>query len=328
MTAGGFRHVYGPVPSRRLGRSLGVDLVQHKICSYDCIYCQLGRTTNKTVERKEYVPIKNILEEVERKLSAGDKPDYISLAGSGEPTLNSGIGDVIAKIKHLTDIPVAVLTNGSLLWDSEVRDALMAADLVLPSLDAGDERLFRYVNRPHTEIAFEIMVAGIAAFARRFPGEVRLEVLLLGGVTEIPAEAEKIAAAVRRIQPTRVQLSTATRPPAENFAFPVSSDRMVALMERFPAPVDIIGREEREGAQSGTAIRIRDEDILALLARRPCSLTDVASGLGIHVQEAIKHLEALIAAGKVKTAVAGRRSFYMRRDLEEVSATSKEDRPA
>ncbi len=328
MSAAGFRHLYGPVPSRRLGRSLGVDLVPFKICSYDCIYCQLGRTTNKTVERKEYVPIKDVLEEVERKLSEGDHPDYISLAGSGEPTLNSGIGDLIETIKHLTKIPVAVLTNGSLLWDSEVRDALMAADLVLPSLDAGDERLFRYVNRPHKEIAFEFMVAGIAAFARRFPGEVWLEVLLLGGVTEIPAEAERIAAAVRRIRPARVQLSTATRPPAENFAFPVSSDRMVALMDRFPAPVDIIGREEREGAQSGVPIRIRDEDIAALLARRPCTLTDVASGLGIHVQEAIKHLEALIAAGKVKTAVAGRRSFYMRKDLEEVSATSKEDMKA
>jgi len=328
MTAGGFRHVYGPVPSRRLGRSLGVDLVQHKICSYDCIYCQLGRTTNKTVERKEYVSIKNILEEVDRKLSEGDEPDYISLAGSGEPTLNSGIGDLITKIKHLTDIPVAVLTNGSLLWDSEVRDALMAADLVVPSLDAGDERLFRYVNRPHKEISFETMVAGIAAFARRFPGEVWLEVLLLGGVTEIPAEAEKIAAAARRIRPARVQLGTATRPPAENFAFPVSSDRMVALKDRFPAPVDIIGREEREGAQSGVSTYVRDEDIVALLARRPCSLTDVANGLGIHVQETIKHLEALIAAGKVKTAVAGRRSFYMTRDLEEVSATSKKDRTA
>jgi len=325
MTAGGFRHVYGPVLSRRLGRSLGVDLVPFKICSYDCIYCQLGRTTNKTVERKEYVPTKNILEEVERKLSAGDKPDYISLAGSGEPTLNSGIGDVIAKIKHLTDIPVAVLTNGSLLWDSEVRDALMAADLVLPSLDAGDERLFRYVNRPYAEIAFEYTVAGIATFARRFPGEVWLEVLLLGGVTEIPAEAEKIATAVRRIQPARVQLSTATRPPAENFAFPVSSDQIIALKDCFPAPVDIIGREDREGAQSAVSTHVRDEDIVALLSRRPCSLTDVASGLGIHVQEAIKHLEALIAAGKVKTAVAGRRSFYMRRGLEEVSATSKED---
>ncbi len=311
MSAGGFQHVYGPVPSRRLGRSLGVDLVPFKTCSYDCIYCQLGRTTNKTVERKEYVPIKNILEEVERKLSEGDKPDYIGLAGSGEPALNSGIGGLIAEIKCLTDIPVAVLTNGSLLWDSEVRDALMGADLVLPSLDAGDERLFRYVNRPHKEIPFEYMVAGIASFARRFPGEVRLEVLLLGGVTEITAEAEKIAAAVRRIRPARVQLSTVTRPPAENFAFPVSPDRMVALTDRFPEPVDIIGRDERKAAQSAVSTRVGDEDIVALLARRPCTLTDVATGLGVHLQEAIKRLEALVAAGKVRPAVADRRHFYV-----------------
>ncbi|MDX9822717.1 MAG: radical SAM protein [Syntrophales bacterium] len=326
MTAGGFRHVYGPVPSRRLGRSIGVDLVPFKTCSYDCIYCQLGRTTRKTVERKEYVPIGEVLSELERKLSEADKPTYISLAGSGEPTLNSGIGDLIAKIKRLTDIPVAVLTNGSLLSDNEVRDALMAADLVLPSLDAGDGRLFRYINRPHEAICFETMVAGIAAFTRRFPGEVWLEVFLLGGVTDISSEIKKIAAGVRRIRPARVQVNTVSRPPAENFAFPLSSDQTIALKDCFPEPVELIGRHEREGAHSGFSTHVRDGDIVALLARRPCTLMDVASGLGMHVQEAIKHLEALIAAGKVKTAVAGRRSFYTKKDSAEASATSKEDR--
>ena len=186
MSATVYRHVYGPVPSRRLGRSLGIDLVPFKTCTYDCVYCQLGRTTNKTIDRQEYVPIKDVLTELEQKLAAGDIPDYISLAGSGEPTLNLGIGRLIAEIKSLTDIPVAILTNGSLLWMPDVQDALMAADLVLPSLDAGDEHLFQYVNRPHEEISFERMVDGIATFTRRFPGEVWLEILLLWRVTGLP----------------------------------------------------------------------------------------------------------------------------------------------
>jgi wyosine [tRNA(Phe)-imidazoG37] synthetase (radical SAM superfamily) len=293
-----------------LGRSLGLDLVSFKTCTYDCVYCQLGSTTNKTVERKEYVPVKEVLAEMEKKLAVTDTPDYISLAGSGEPTLNAGIGDLIPKIKGLTDIPVAVLTNGSLLWRREVQDALMEADLVLPSLDAGDERLFRYVNRPHGDIPFERMVDGIAAFTKRFPGEVWLEVLLLAGVTGISTEVKKIAALAERIGPARVQLNTVSRPPAEEFALPLSTDRMLALKDIFPREVDIISQSERGGARVSAFSEAREADILALLRRRPCTSADVASGLGIHVNEALKCLEVLIAAGKVNTVVTGGRSFY------------------
>jgi len=311
MSASGFRHVYGPVPSRRLGRSLGIDLVPLKTCPYDCVYCQLGRTTNKTIERKEYVAVDDILAELETKLAVVPAPDYISLAGSGEPTLNLCIGDLIGKIKSLTDIPVAVLTNGSLLWMSEVQDALMASDLVLPSLDAGDDYLFRYVNRPHGDISFERMVDGIAAFTKRFTGEVWLEVLLLGGVTGIPAEVGKIASIIRRIKPARVQLNTVSRPPAEEFAFTISTDQMLALRNFFPGEVDIISESKQDGAHITTFAEAKDVDILALLSRRPCTFEDVAGGLGIHVTEALKRLEALIAAGKVNTVVTGGRSFYI-----------------
>jgi wyosine [tRNA(Phe)-imidazoG37] synthetase (radical SAM superfamily) len=310
MSSAGFRYVYGPVPSRRLGRSLGIDLVPFKTCTYDCVYCQLGRTTNKTLERKKYVAVEEVLVELERKLAEKDLPDYISLAGSGEPTLNAGIGDLISKIKGLTGIPVAVLTNGSLLWMSEVQDALMAADLVLPSLDAGDERLFRYVNRPHEDISFERMVDGIAAFTKRFPGEVWLEVLLLAGVTGMASEAKKIAAFARRIRASRVQLNTASRPPAEDVAFPLSTDQMLALKGVFQGRVDIISENERDDAPVSAFAQARDVNILALLSRRPCTSADVASGLGIHVTEALKHLDALIKAGKVKTVLVGGRTFY------------------
>jgi wyosine [tRNA(Phe)-imidazoG37] synthetase (radical SAM superfamily) len=302
-----------------LGSSLGLDLVPFKTCTYDCVYCQLGRTTKKTIERKEYVPVKEVLAELGKKLAGDIAPDYISLAGSGEPTLNAGIGDLIGKIQGLTDIPVAVLTNGSLLWMSEVQDALMAADLVLPSLDAGDEPLFRYDNRPHGDISFEQMAHGLAAFTKRFPGEVWLEVLLLAGVTGMPSEAKKIAAFARRIGASRVQLNTASRPPAEDFAFPLSTDRMLALKGIFPGEVDIINKSERDGAHVSAFAQARDVDILALLSRRPCTSRDVAGGLGIHVTEALKHLDALIKAGKVTTVLVGGRTFYVVVGLMEAS---------
>ena len=161
-------YVFGPVPSRRLGRSLGVDLVPFKTCTYDCIYCQLGRTTNKTIERRQWVPMELVLEELEKKLDS--RPDYITLSGSGEPTLFTPLDKLIEGIRSLTDIPVAVLTNGSLLGSAEVRHKLAGADLVIPSLDAGNEVAFRLVNRPHEALAFERLLAGLSPSAADFVG--------------------------------------------------------------------------------------------------------------------------------------------------------------
>ena len=319
MKVKGFKHIYGPVPSRRLGRSLGVDLVPFKTCTYDCVYCQLGRTTNNTLERKEYVAIGAVMEELERKLASGDIPDYISLAGSGEPTLNSGIGDLVRWIKKSTKIPVAVLTNGSLLWMSEVQDALKPADLVLPSLDAGDEYIFQYVNRPHGNINFKQMTEGIAEFAGCFPGEVWLEVLLLAGVTGISSEVRKIADIVGRIRPARVQLNTVSRPPAEEFAYPLYENQMKELINIIPGNVEIISDFKWHGRRARFSFKTGDKDILSLLGRRPCTSADVARGLGIHVTEALKHLEALIKAGEVETVLVDEQTFYTVTGVTEVS---------
>jgi len=276
-----YRHIYGPVPSRRLGRSLGIDLVPHKTCTYDCIYCQLGRTTNKTCERKEYVGIADVLAELEAKLAFGPAPDYISLAGSGEPTLNLRIGELIEGIKSMTGIPVAVLTNGSLLWQDDVRAALMEADLVLPSLDAGDGGMFRYVNHPHRDIAFETMVDGLGEFIRVFPQSVWLEVFLLAGVTGIPSEIEKIGAIVRKIRPQRVQLNTVFRPPAEEFADPVSADQLESFKNLLPGTVEVISSHDRSVPPVSDAGRSMAPEIISLLKRRPCTLQGVSSGLAL-----------------------------------------------
>ena len=302
-------HVYGPVPSRRLGRSLGVDLVPFKTCTYDCVYCQLGRTTNQTVERRDYVPVDVILAELKRKLRQTPAPEYVSLAGSGEPTLHARIGELIAGIKRLTAVPVAVLTNGSLLWRPEVQDTLLEADLVLPSLDAGDAALFAHVNRPHPAITFEAMVEGLHTFCERFPKPVWLEVLLLAGVTGIPAEVEKIAALARRIRPARVQLNTASRPPCEDFAYPVSADRLAAYAACFAPRAEVIA-ETRTAAALHSAGGVTDADLLGLLRRRPCTVEGVAEGLGLHRAETMKRLEALAEKGQVACVRREDQLFY------------------
>jgi len=306
----GYSYIYGPVLSRRLRRSLGVDLVPFKTCTYDCIYCQLGRTTNKTIERKEYIPIADILAELEKKLAVEPLPDYVTLAGSGEPTLNVQIGELIRDIKHLTPIPVAVLTNGSLLGIHEVQDALMEADLVIPSLDAGNEDIFQYVNRPHRSIDFEIMVNGIAEFRERFPRPVWLEVFLLGGVTAIDSEVKKIAALARRIRPERVQLNTVSRPPAEEFAYSVSANQMEVFANLFDRKAEVISEEVTDEVRALTLSAATDKDILALLSRRPCTAQGVSAGLGLHIGETTKRLQALIEEGTVSSLRKDGALFY------------------
>jgi wyosine [tRNA(Phe)-imidazoG37] synthetase (radical SAM superfamily) len=304
----GFRYIYGPVPSRRLGLSLGVDLVPFKTCTYDCIYCQLGRTLKKTTERQEYIPVADVLVEVQQKLADGPVPDYVTLAGSGEPTLHTRLGELIGEIRMMTTIPVAVLTNGSLLWQREVQDALMEADLVLPSLDAGDEFLFQYVNRPHPDITFEKMVHGIAEFTRRFPKPVWLEIFLLAGVTGMLSEVEKIAALARQIKPQRIQLNTVARPPCEEFACPVSRNQMTEFAGLFDVKAEVISHDDE--SHSPILPLATDADILALLSRRPCTVQGVCAGLGLQVDEAAKRLQALIDEGAVISIQNNRTIFY------------------
>jgi wyosine [tRNA(Phe)-imidazoG37] synthetase (radical SAM superfamily) len=301
-------HVFGPVPSRRLGRSLGIDLVPFKTCSYDCIYCQLGRTTNKTIERKEYVPLGDVLEELDHRLAAGPQPDYVTLSGSGEPTLYSRLGPLISGIKGRTDRPVAVLTNGSLLWDPEVRESLLEADLVIPSLDAGDDATFQRVNRPHAGVSFERMLAGLETFRWRFAKPIWLEVLLLKGLTDTMAQLEKIGRLVERINPDRVQLNTASRPPSEDFAAALSLAELKQAALSFGGRAEIIA--EHRGAHRDDRRRARREEIISLLKRRPCTLEDVADGLALHPNEVAKHLGELVRKQVLVCERDGGKVFY------------------
>lgn len=303
------RNVFGPVPSRRLGRSLGVDLVPTKACSYDCIYCQLGRTTFKTVERREYVPMTDILMEVEERLASGVKVDFITLSGSGEPTLHSDCGDIVRTIKTLTDIPVAVLTNSSLLGDPQVRDELMAADLVIPSLDAGDAAMFATVNRPHPAVDFTAMVDGLATFSHAFPGRLWLEIFLLDDLTAAEDEARKIAFHAARVRADKVQINTVSRPPAEVFAKAPSRQRLTELAPLFGPKTEVVcgfsGTMEEHEFLAGRA------RVLDLLQGGPKTLDDLAHLSGVNRNETLKYLELLLNDGLVHSKVRQEiRYFY------------------
>ncbi|HOJ52777.1 MAG TPA: radical SAM protein [Syntrophales bacterium] len=302
-------HLYGPVPSRRLGRSLGVDLVPFKTCTYDCIYCQLGKTTRKTTLRRPFIATESILTELKVKIEEKDKPDYITISGSGEPTLNSHVGQIIRSIKELTDIPVAVITNGSLLSYREVREALMPADLVIPSLDAGDEKMFQYINRPHENLSFPELMEGLIKFARTYKGNIWLEIMLISGITGFPSEVKKMATWVEKIKPAKIQLNTPNRPPAEEFVAPLSYEDMSALAYLLPGEVEIIGQKESGVITLSATRKATEEEILTLISRRPCTISDIAEGLLILPQEGLKLLTPLINAGRVKV-VRSRGSVY------------------
>lgn len=309
MSKTDYQYVYGPVPSRRLGRSLGIDLVPFKICTYDCIYCQLGRTTVKTMKRETFIPIKVLIREIRRKLNEKRKVDYITLSGSGEPTLYSDLAPLIEGIKDITDIPVAVLTNGSLLWNEDVRTGIDKADLVVPSLDAGDDARFTRVNRPVEGIDFDTMMEGLRQFRHSYRGAFWLEVFLLDRITAAEEHIRRIAALVRSIRPDKVQLNTVVRPPAEKSALSVPEDRMRAFAKLFDPEAEVIA--DYPHAADMESMAASREDIVRLLKRRPCTLEDVAAGLAIHRNEAVKHLEHLSAENLVSVIENEKGVFYV-----------------
>ncbi len=287
--------IFGPVASRRLGLSLGVDLVPLKFCTYDCLYCQVGGTTNLTTKRKEYIPLDTVIKELTAKLDTA--PDYITLSGSGEPTLYAPLESLINSIKQITDIPLAVLTNGSLLWQVDIRQALAQADLVCPSLDAGCEATFGKINRPCPEITFDKMLQGLIDFRREFTGDYWLEVFIIKGINTDPAELEKLADCIKRISPDRVQVNSATRPTAESSVAAPSREELEQIAVQLADNAEVI-------ADFSQVLKPKDftthlQDVLNLLKRRPCSVDDIADGLGLPRPEVLKYLAELTAKGKI-----------------------------
>jgi wyosine [tRNA(Phe)-imidazoG37] synthetase (radical SAM superfamily) len=305
-----YEHLYGPVPSRRLGRSLGIDMVPMKTCCYDCTYCQLGPTTSHTARRGQYVSADEIAAELDAWLQAGGEADYLTFAGSGEPTLNMDLGDVMARARELADIPTCLLTNGALLWRKGARDAAMQADLIVPSLDAATEETFARVNRPADGLLVEQVIDGLAETVLEFHGEVWLEVMLVEGINDSDEELAAIGNAVRKIAPARVQLNTVVRPSPGRDARRVSNRTLVRARVILGPNAEVIPSAWEHGVPAGA--EHSEQEVLALVSYRPCTVEDVSHGLGMHRNEALKYLQHLIAEEKISQEERDGVMFFLR----------------
>ena len=302
-----YHHLFGPVPSRRFGRSLGIDLTPCKTCSLDCVFCQLGRTSRKTVTREEYVPTNEVLNEIEDWLQVGGAVDYITLSGSGEPTLHARFGDVLTFIRSNTAVPAVLLTNGTMLHLPEAREAAAVAEVVKVSLSAWDQVSYELVNRPHPSLRFDQLVAGQKAFRAGFAGQLWMEIFLLEGMNASRAEVQRIAEVAREIGPDRIQLNTVARPPAETFATAVSEQRVVDLARLFHPSAEIIAAPARS---HNTQMQVNEGAILAMLRRRPCTAQQVADAFGMHRNEVSKYLGALLRTGEIREERSGSETYY------------------
>jgi wyosine [tRNA(Phe)-imidazoG37] synthetase (radical SAM superfamily) len=303
--------VFGPVPSRRLGLSLGVDLLWPKSCTLDCRYCECGPTDNLTTQRQVFRDAQDVLREVKERLAELDPaPDYITLAGSGEPTLHEDFGWVIQELKKLGP-KVAVLTNATLLDDPQVRAELAQADLVVPSLDAVSPRAFRRVNRPAPGLDPEKIIQSLVEFKKQYSGKLWLEILLVEGVNDSQEELDALIQAAERIAPDKVQLNTVIRPPADGTCRPVSRERLDAFAARFSMPCEVSSPPQRK-AQVDQG-RLGDE-IVEMTRRRPLELEDVARAVGIGPKEAEALIAELSQAGRLVEQRFGERIFYRGRE--------------
>jgi wyosine [tRNA(Phe)-imidazoG37] synthetase (radical SAM superfamily) len=301
-------NIYGPVPSRRLGFSLGIDIIPFKTCSLDCIYCQLGPTTKKTVRRSEYYALEKILFQIREALSSEQRIDYITFSGSGEPTLNTIIGKLIKEIKKITSVPVAVLTNSTLLTQKSVRKALQSANLVVPSLDAATQERFIKINQPHPSLRIKNVVDGLKEFRKEFKGQIWLEIMLVKDYNDSLAHIKKLKQIISEVQPDKVQLNTVIRPPTQKFAHPLSLEELKKIKNLFGKNCEIIA-EFRKKRQLPSSVNIENA-ILSMIQRRPVTLVDISRSLGRHKNEIIKHLNSLLRKGKIRLIRHKRLTYY------------------
>ncbi len=303
--------VFGPVPSRRLGLSLGVDLLWPKSCSLDCRYCECGPTDNLTTRRQVFRDPTEVLQEVKNRLAELDPgPDFITLAGSGEPTLHKDFGWMVQELKKLGP-KVAVLTNATLINDPIVQKELALADLVVPSLDAVSERAFRRVNRPAKGLTPEKIIQGLVEFKKRYSGKLWLEILLVENLNDSEEELAGLIDAAERIGPDKVQLNTVIRPPADGLCRPVSRERLEAIAARFSMPCEVSSPPRRKAQADQGSLA---DEIVEMTRRRPLELEDVARAVGLSVERAQELITELSQGGRLAEERFGERVFYRGRE--------------
>lgn len=285
-----------------------MDILPFKTCSLDCIYCQLGSTSQTSVERKQYFKWQDILDQIQSAIANAKKIDTITFSGSGEPTLNAIIGTLIREIKKITEIRVAVLTNSTLLSRKDVRQALLAADLIVPSLDAVTPDVFAKLNRPHPSLQVEDVMNGLKLLRKEFKGQIWLEIMLVKGINDSHDHLHKLKQAIQEIKPDMVQLNTAVRPPAEDFVQALSWPELVEIKKILGPPAEIIAEFPKKSQI--LADSEMKSAIYGLLKRRPVTLAELSAALGKHQNELIKRLDDLIAEGKIRVKYHQKEKFY------------------
>lgn len=289
------KYIFGPVPSRRFGKSLGIDIIPRKKCTLDCIYCQLGKTTGLTIRRKPYAAVKPVLEELKKILRTKTKIDCLTFSGSGEPTLNSNIGKMISGIKKITKIPVVVITNGTLLYREYVRCDLMKADIVAPSLDA--ILSFKKINRPNKELDIKKIIGGLIKFRKIYPGKIWLEILFAKNINDSSAEITELKKAVRKIKPDKIHLNTVLRPPAESRAKPLNYSELLKIKKMLGKTAEIISDEKH--VKPDTKEKKISKKILDILRRRPMRFEDIKSVIQTDNKTILKELWLLERKKKI-----------------------------
>ena len=309
-----YAYLFGPVPSRRLGISLGVDLVPAKTCSMDCIYCESGKTTDFTSERKEFFPTADIIAELEDYLDSSPELDFVTFSGAGEPTLHSGIGEIIRFLK--TRFPayrIALLTNAMMLIDQQVFDEVLPVDLIVPSLDAVESEIFSTINRPVCQVDCAKLVETLARFKQVSKAVFYLEIFVVPGINDTPLSLDMMAAAVARIKPDKVQLNTLDRPGTESWVHAADRKELEFIAGRLAnsAEVEIIGSFEKK--KNGLN-KLSGEDavsrVIGLISRRPCTLDDLQKSLDLDKNELIKILASLEDQEKITIESRPRGVFY------------------
>jgi len=291
-----YRYLFGPVPSRRLGLSLGVDLNPVKVCTENCVFCQIGRTTKLTMERKEWVPTGKVLAEFDRWVAAGNKADYVTLSGSGEPTLHSRFGEVLRHVKGLGKFKTALLSNGSLMWMPEVRRDAAEADVVKVTLSAWDEASFQRIHRPAAGLTFERLLEGERALRDEFHGQLWVEVMLLPGYNDEPQQVRAIAEQVKLVRADAVHLNTTTRPALAGVEIPRVPEAFLRTVASWFSPKAEIPVFTGKAVSSA---EMSDAALLDLLARHPITVEALAESAATEVTAVERRLAPLVAAGKL-----------------------------
>jgi wyosine [tRNA(Phe)-imidazoG37] synthetase (radical SAM superfamily)/preprotein translocase subunit SecF len=279
MKSSAFHYLFGPVPSRRLGRSLGIDLIPMKTCSMNCVFCQLGSCEQTTLERREQVPLKAVFAELRQWQARRIPADFATLSGSGEPTLHTGFGEVLKFARGTTGLQTALLSNGSLFYLPEVRKAAAEADVVKLSLSAWDASSFEAINRPAPGLDFEKMVTGQQQFGSEFAGQLWLEIFLIPGLNTAPEALEKIARLTARIAPDRIHLNTAVRPAAEPGIQPLDAAKLREIATFFGPKAEVIAESTKAPPQAEHSPQsaLDPETLIRMVERHPATAGQLAA---------------------------------------------------